>query len=67
MDITTITTLVGSYGFPIVACGAMFWMLNRNEERHEEEEKKLTEAVNNNTQIIKELLITLKSEIGGEK
>lgn len=27
-DITMITQLIGSLGFPIVACGALFWMIN---------------------------------------
>lgn len=28
MDPTEITNLVGSVGFPIVACAALFWMIN---------------------------------------
>jgi hypothetical protein len=28
MNPTDITNLVGSMGFPIVACGALFWMIN---------------------------------------
>ena len=28
MDITEIVNAIGSVGFPIVACGALFWMVN---------------------------------------
>lgn len=28
MNPTEITNLIGSMGFPIVACGALFWMIN---------------------------------------
>lgn len=40
--IQTVLTAIGSYGFPIVACGALFWMINKAL-------KELTAAVNNNT------------------
>ena len=40
--IQTVLTAIGSYGFPIVACGALFWMINKAI-------KELTAAVNNNT------------------
>ena len=28
MDIQEITQVISSVGFPIVACGALFWMIN---------------------------------------
>ena len=40
--IQTVLTAIGSYGFPIVACCALFWMINKAL-------KELTAAVNNNT------------------
>ena len=30
MDINELTQLINSVGFPIVACGALFWMLNNS-------------------------------------
>ena len=30
IDISTITQLINGVGFPIVACGALFWMLNNS-------------------------------------
>lgn len=42
MDFQAILAAVGTVGFPIVACGALFWMVNKTV-------KELTTAVNNNT------------------
>ena len=49
MDMNAITTLIGSLGFPIVACIACFWMLNKERDEHKSEMQKVTEAINNNT------------------
>ena len=49
MDLSTITTLIGSLGFPIAACIACFWMLNKEREEHKTEMQKVTEAITNNT------------------
>lgn len=49
MDVQTITTLIGSLGFPIAACIACFSMLNKEREEHKQEMAKVTEAINNNT------------------
>ena len=37
MDIQVIGQLVASLGFPIVASAALFWFINKQEERHKEE------------------------------
>lgn len=63
MDANTLTTLIGTLGFPIVACGALFWKLNKDEETHKEETQKLADAVNNNTAVINNLLTKLDEEI----
>ncbi len=49
MDMNAITTLIGSLGFPIAACIACFWMLNKERDEHKSEMQKVTEAINNNT------------------
>lgn len=45
MDMSNIVQLIGSLGFPIVACGALFWMLNKQEELHREEVNSIKEAI----------------------
>lgn len=46
MDANSITTLVGSLGFPIVACCYMAYVNSKQTESHREEMSKMTEAVN---------------------
>lgn len=59
MDIQTVTTLIGSLGFPIVCCIVMFLQLNKTSEMHKEEIDKLSEAVNNNTNVMNQLISKL--------
>lgn len=49
MDANTIIQLVGSLGFPIVMCGALFWRMVKSDEQHKAEMDRLSEAINNNT------------------
>ena len=57
MDITSIGQLIGSYGFPIVACGALFWYIVK-------EEREMRTIVQQNTTVIAQLLEHLKREDG---
>lgn len=65
-----IVQLIGSYGFPIVACVAMGLYLkyvidqyrsdiSRISQEHKAEMDSITEALNNNTQVLTRLCITL--------
>lgn len=62
MDANTIIQLVGSLGFPIVMCGALFWRMVKYDEQHKEEMDKLSEALNNNTNAITKLSDKLDKE-----
>lgn len=66
MDVNTVISMIGSVGFPIVACVAMGWYVkyqtdqNNSEvqamrKEHAEEISKVTEALNNNTLAIQRL------------
>jgi len=55
MDVNVIGQLVASLGFPIVACGAMFWMVNKQEERHGEEIGSLRKTIEDNTNVLASL------------
>ena len=46
MDVGTITSMIGSLGFPIVACIYMAYVNDKQTEAHKEEMAKITEAVN---------------------
>lgn len=56
MDVTAITTIVGSLGFPIFASIVLFKQLTRQSEQHKQEMDKMSEAINNNTRVMNELL-----------
>jgi hypothetical protein len=55
MDVTMVTQLVGSLGFPIVCCGALFWYLVKEKEAHKEEMEELRKSVDANTNAINSL------------
>lgn len=70
---TTVVQLIGSYGFPIVACIAMAWYIKDNTKsqrdeisrlnaEHKEEMEHVTEAINNNTLVIQKLC----DKLGGD-
>lgn len=70
MDINSIMTLIGSYGFPILACCAIAWFFYKTTENyrndlkeinasHKEEVKAMTDAIANNTLVIQKLVDSL--------
>lgn len=52
MDVTMVTQLIGSLGFPIVCCGALFWYLVKEKEAHKAEMEELRKSVEANTTAI---------------
>lgn len=55
MDVSMVTQLVGSLGFPIVCCGALFWYLVKEKDAHTEEMEELRKSVEANTAAINSL------------
>lgn len=73
MDLNAITTLISSFGFPICACLAMGYYINKinNEHRdevkelnreHSEEMNNLKDAINNNTLALEKLITVINSK-----
>lgn len=52
MDVNAIIQAITTLGFPIVACGALFWYVNKQEERRKDEVEGLKEALNENSKIL---------------
>lgn len=67
MDITGITQLISSLGFPIVVCGVLFWYLTKEREAHKEETSTLTKTLEDNTKVLSELSTLLKTFLTNEK
>lgn len=55
MDIQVIGQLVASLGFPIVAAAALFWFINKQEERHKEEMDGVRKTLEENTSVLASL------------
>ena len=58
--IDSIMNAIQNVGFPIVICGVLAWYLNKSDTRHKQELDKLSEAVENNTDIMEKVLIHLE-------
>lgn len=55
MDINEIMNAITTVGFPIVCCVAMFYKMNKDNERHSNEMNSVREALTNNTVALTEL------------
>lgn len=55
MDIQVIGQLIASLGFPIVACGALFWLVNKQDERQKDEMDGLRKTIEDNTNVLTSL------------
>ena len=55
MDAAQFMQAIGTLGFPIVACCALFYYLNKEQESHKAEMTSVTEALNRNTDALLEL------------
>lgn len=55
MDISAITQVISTVGFPIAMCCALFWYIKDISEKGKEETEKFTEALNQNTLVLQKL------------
>lgn len=63
MDVTMVSQLIGSLGFPIVCCGALFWYMVQEKDAHKKEMEELRKSVEANTTAINSLC----QHLGGGK
>lgn len=68
MDVNQITTFVSTVGFPIVACGALFYMVREMSKAHKEEIDNLRKTIEENTQVLTRLesIIKMLDRRGGD-
>lgn len=62
MDWSLITQLIGSIGFPIVACVALFTQMNKQTQQHKEEMDEMRKSIDNNTLALTKLLAKLNAD-----
>lgn len=63
MDISTITNVIGSLGFPIACCIYLFYTLHKEQENHKEETNELKAAIENNTVILQKLCTMIDRDL----
>ena len=63
MDIDPVTQLVSNVGFPVAVCIALFFYMEKQNERHQQETDKLNETVQSNTKVLTELCTLIKTLI----
>ena len=67
MDANAIISLVGTLGFPIVMCGALFWYMIKQNEQHSTESREMRDAINELKLAIVELTDRLRGGADNER
>ena len=67
MDANSIISLVGTLGFPIVMCGALFWYMIKQNEQHSTESREMRDAINELKLAIVELTDRLRGDGDNER
>lgn len=55
MEVNVILQAISTVGFPICACAALFWMVNKQDESHKQEINALRSVLEANTKALTEL------------
>lgn len=63
MDLNGIVTIISNVGFPAAVCIALFFYMEKQNERHQNETDKLNETVQSNTKVLTELCTLIKTLI----
>ena len=63
MDLSGITSLISNVGFPVAVCIALFFYMEKQNERHQTETDKLNDTLQNNTKVLTELCTLIKTLI----
>lgn len=64
MDFSAVSQMISSVGFPIAACVALFWQMNRESTQHKEEMDALKESLTQNTLAITKLVLFMQEKEG---
>lgn len=61
MEVNEIVSIVSNVGFPVAVCIALFFYMEKQNERHQHETDKLNETVQSNTKVLTELCTLIKT------
>ena len=62
MTVQDISTLVSSLGFPIVACGALFWSNLKTSDHYTKTIDEMRKTIEDNTRVTEQLINKLSEE-----
>ena len=65
MDVSGVVSAIANMGFPAVFCVIMIWLNHEQAKSHKEELQAMREALNHNTEALKELKCYIYSERKG--
>lgn len=65
MTVQDISTLVSSLGFPIVACGALFWSNLKTSDHYNKTIDEMRKTIEDNTRVTEQLINKLSDDKGG--
>ena len=63
MDVNELIQIINSTGFPIVMCGALFWMIDKMRAESKEAQKENTQAITDVRVTLSELTSFIKTLI----
>lgn len=63
MTFQDVASLIGSYAFPIVMCILMWSSIDKKDAQHKEEMETMRRAIDENTGVLKELIIKLEAKL----
>lgn len=52
---------ISNYGFPILACAALFWQNNKQDNNHKESIEKMTSVISDNTMALNKILTYIEA------
>lgn len=61
MDVNAILSLISNVGFPVAVCVALFFYMEKQNERHQNETDRLSDTVESNTKVLTELCTLIKT------
>lgn len=61
MEVNEIVSIVSNVGFPVAVCIALFFYMEKQNERHQHETDKLNGTVQSNTKVLTELCTLIKT------
>lgn len=57
-----VISAISTVGFPVLVALFFLYRLSKQDERHAEQFEEMRKSVDNNTQVIKELIVIIKEE-----